>query len=661
MPILSATNIRHAYGERVILAGVSISIEPDERVGIVGRNGCGKSTLLRILHGTLRPDAGEIAIRRGARVGYLEQDPHFEPHETLRSAAGLAFRELHDLHADLDAVFREMEQAQGQDLERLLRRQADLERQIESLGGYAIDHRIDAVLHGLGFDDAQFDLPAEALSGGQRSRVALARLLLEQPDVILLDEPTNHLDIAGRIWLEEFLRDEFQGAVVLISHDRYLLDRVVDRIVEVERARLIDYPGNYSAFRRLRQERREAQARAWEAQQRQFKREEAFIRKYKAGQRAKQARGRESRLQRAKDTSDLERPLELGSFSFNLPKAERPGDLVFVARNITKRYTRDDGSTLTLFQDLSLTIERGERWGIVGPNGAGKTTLVRTLLKQVEPDTGSVTIGSRVRVGEFRQIADDLDPELTVVRYLQKVIRDENPDRLLSEQEARDLAGQFLFSGDDQQKELGVMSGGERARARLAALLASAKNVLVLDEPTNHLDIPSAERLEDALARAFDGTLILISHDRALIDATCDHLLVLDGHGGARVHYGNYSEYLDGAGRAVDQDAPPQLPGDRAASSPTPSPAGSNGRAEDPSGKAHAPKKRRPSRHSWMPTERLESEIQRLEGEIARLDEQMNDPAFWTDAVRAAEANARREELRRELAELEDEWLARLA
>ncbi len=658
MPVLSATNIRHAFGDRVILDKVSISIEPDERVGIVGRNGCGKSTLLRILHGTLKPDAGDISLRRGSRVGYLEQDPHFKPGETLRSAAAMAFRELHDLHAELDTLFRKMEQADGDDLERLLRRQADIERRIESLGGYAIDHRIDAVLHGLGFSDAQFTLPAEALSGGQRSRVALARLLLEQPDVILLDEPTNHLDIDGRVWLEGFLRDEFQGAVMLISHDRYLLDRVVDRIVEVERARLIDYPGNYSVFRRLRRERRESQARAWEAQQRQFKREEAFIRRYKAGQRAKQARGRESRLQRARETTNLERPLELGSFSFDLPKAERPGDLVFVARNITKRYTRDDGSTLTLFADLSLTIERGERWGIVGPNGAGKTTLVRTLLKQVEPDAGSVTIGSRVRVGEFRQIPDDLDPELTVVRYLQKIIRDENPERLLSEQEARDLAGQFLFSGDDQQKELGVMSGGERARARLAALLASAKNVLVLDEPTNHLDIPSAERLEDALANAFDGTLILISHDRALIDATCDHLLVLDGRGGARVHYGNYSEYVQHTGHTADGSSHKHAEPDESASR---SRSDERAHAEPSRSDTDRQPKKRASRHSWMPMERLESEIQRIEGEIARLDEQMNDPAFWTDAVRSAEANAQREELRAQLAELEEEWLARLA
>ncbi len=664
VPILTATNIRHAFGDRLILDSVSLSIEPDERVGVVGRNGTGKSTLLRAMGGLLKPDAGDISLRKGARVGFLHQDPQFPKGTTLRDAAAEGFAELVDLHHQLDAVFYDMEGAQGDALEKLLHRQSNLERRIQAAGGYAIDHKIDAVLHGLGFSDPQFSLPVEKLSGGQRSRVALAKLLIEDPDVILLDEPTNHLDIDGRIWLENFLADEFKGAVVLISHDRYLLDRVVDRIVEVERTRLIDYPGNYSAFRRLRAERREAHGRAWEAEQRQFKREEAFIRKYKAGQRAKQARGRESRLDRARAGSELEKPLERGTFTFNLPKAERPGDLIFVARDLAKRYTRDDGSTLTLFEGLTVTIERGKRWGIVGPNGAGKTTLVRTLLKQIEPDAGRVTLGTRLSVGEFKQIADDIDPELTVVRYLQRVIMKENPDRPLSEQEARDLAGQFLFSGRDQEKEIGVMSGGERARARLAALLASAKNVLILDEPTNHLDIPSAERLEDAIANAFDGTLILISHDRALIDATCDHLLVLDGQGNARVSHGNYSECVDRLSepipgstgfQPVDQSRVRQHADPRASNAPSPpaSPA--------PSDTTHnGAEKNRKSRHSWMPTDKLESRISELEGQIARLDETMNDPAFWTNAINAAETNAKRDELKAQLDEFEEEWLTRM-
>ncbi len=678
VPILTATNIRHAFGDHVILDGVSLSIEPDERIGVVGRNGSGKSTLLRAMAGTLKPDAGEISLRRGCRVGYLQQDPQFREGITMREVAAEGFAALAELHRQLDAVYHEMEEAKDEALDKLLHRQSDLERQIESSGGYVVDHKIDAVLHGLGFSDAQFTLGVEKLSGGQRSRVALAKLLLEDPDVILLDEPTNHLDIDGCIWLESFLSDEFKGAVMLISHDRYLLDRVVDRIVEVERTRLIDYPGNYSAFRRLRGERHEAHARAWDSEQRQFKREEAFIRKYKAGQRAKQARGRESRLDRARAGSELEKPLERGTFTFNLPKAERPGDLIFVAHDLAKRYTRDDGSTLTLFENLTVTIERGKRWGIVGPNGAGKTTLVRILLKQIEPDAGRVSIGTRVAVGEFKQIADDLDPELTVVRYLQRIIMKENPDRPLSEQEARDLAGQFLFSGRDQEKEVGVMSGGERSRARLAALLASAKNVLILDEPTNHLDIPSAERLEDAIANAFDGTLILISHDRALIDATCDHLLVLDGLGGARVYHGNYSEFLEsekarerGSERggsvgfqpvsreqqAADQNQVRQHADPRQPASQGSTNSSSTSNASDSKGVAAQTRK---SRHSWMPTGKLESRICELEGEISRLDEIMNDPAFWTDAIKAAQTNAKRKELNAELGEFEEEWLDRM-
>ncbi|MEL7473057.1 MAG: ABC-F family ATP-binding cassette domain-containing protein, partial [Planctomycetota bacterium] len=554
MPLLAVTNLLHRYGDVITLDGVSLSVEDSERIGIVGRNGTGKSTLLKVITGDLKQDAGTVSLARGRRLGYLKQDPVFEEGETLRSAAEAAFAELHKLHQDLHAVFDRMGEAEGDALEKLLREQERLEKQIEAAGGYAIDHKIDEILHGLGFTDAQFGVPVDQLSGGQRARLALAKLLLEQPDVILLDEPTNHLDLAGRLWLESFLKDEFKGAVVMISHDRYLLDNVVSRIIEVEHARLIEYPGNYKAFRRLRAERREAQLRVWEKQQTTFKREEAFIRKFKAGQRAKQARGREARLDRAKQGA-VERPMELSELRLTLPKAERTGDIVASVRGLTKLYPTDDSGEKVLFREFDLTIGRGERWGVIGPNGAGKTTLVRCLLGEQQPTDGKITLGSSVAIGHFSQRDDWIDPDKTLYRFIQKMVKDETQGETeLSEQESRTLAGAFLFSGEEQEKEMGVLSGGERARARLAALLACRKNVLVLDEPTNHLDIPAAERLETALGLAdpehpgkrkgaFDGTLILISHDRALIDATCDRLIVLDGSGGADVFLGSYSEW----------------------------------------------------------------------------------------------------------------------
>jgi ATP-binding cassette, subfamily F, member 3 len=647
MSVLVAANVAYAIGDLEILKGASVAIEEGDRIGLVGRNGSGKSTLLRVLAGEIRPDSGSVIRQRNTRIGYLAQEPALTPGRSLRQEAEAAFGRLHRMQAELESLFVEMAEARGEALDRLLRRQEDLERRISAAGGYAVGHRVEAVLHGLGFTDAHFGVPVEGLSGGQRARLALAKLLLEEPDVLLLDEPTNHLDIDGRLWLEAFLTEEFRGAVVIISHDRRLLDNVVTRIEEVEQGRLIDYPGNYAKFRKLRAERREAQLRAFENQQTRFRQEEAFIRQYKAGQRAKQARGRESRLEREKAASSLERPVELATLSFELPPAERTGDIVASCRGLSKRYTDERGREKVLFDDLTLTIKRGERWAIVGPNGAGKTTVARVLLGEIRPDRGEARLGSNVKVGHFRQTHDDLDPEKPVFRYLQDVYRREHGDAQMSEQAARDLAGAFLFSGPEQEKELGVLSGGERARAVLAGLLASTKNLLVLDEPTNHLDIPSAERLEEALGAegGYDGTLILISHDRALIDATCDHLLALDGEGNAEVCFGNYSHWREQRSRAEAAPTParPQATSRR---DPAPRPA---------AGGASAPARKRP--YSWMRLEQLEERMGEAQAEIALLDDRLADPELWKDAEKAASVRDRRDALRAELDELEEEWL----
>ncbi|MFG0282958.1 MAG: ABC-F family ATP-binding cassette domain-containing protein [Phycisphaerales bacterium JB039] len=670
MPAIAATNLHLAYGSDIILEGCSLSIEPGERIGLVGRNGAGKTSLMRIMAGELKPDSGDVAVQRGMRVRLLRQDPRLDPDETLRGEAESGFAELHDLHRQMDAVYARMEGAGGADLEALLAQQADLESKINALGGYAVDHRVDATLHGLGFADGQFSIPVRGLSGGQRARLALAKLLLEGPDILLLDEPSNHLDLDGRIWLETFLVEEYRGAVLMITHDRTMLDRVAQRIVEVEHGRLISYPGSYSAFRQLRAERRQTQLEAWEKQQSRFRKEEEYIRRFKAGQRAKQARGRETRLEREKQDQRIERPQELGVFRFQLPQGPRPGDLVVTARGLTKRYPRAGGGVTTLFEDLSITIGRGERWAIIGPNGAGKSTLVACLLGEMAPDAGTSRLGSNVRTGFFRQEEDGLDPDLPVCRYLQNVILKENPGKPMSEQEARDLAGAFLFSGDEQDRALGEMSGGERARARLAALLASAKNLVVLDEPTNHLDIPSAERLEAALAiprqdpdtgertgpekAPFAGTLILISHDRTLIDATCDHLIVLDGRGGAEIFHGGYSAYA--AARRAPAEASEAPGASKPAERREPAATASRDTVSAPA----APAKKRKSPHSWMSSEQLETRIAELEGQVARLDRTLGDPEIWKDAVRAAALTDERAELKSALGALEEEWLGRI-
>jgi len=638
MPLITAVNIRFTHGTLIVLDDVSLSIEPGERVGLVGLNGSGKSTLLRVIAGESKPDHGEVNIQRGRRIGMLKQDPEFDPDQTLIEYTHGAFGELSAMHDELHQVFEQMGEAEPAQLEKLLRRQADLEHRIEAGGGYVVEHKVEEVLHGLGFVDAQFNIRCGDLSGGQRSRVALARLLLAGPDAILLDEPTNHLDIDGRIWLEDFLINVYRGAVVLVAHDRYLLDRVVTRIVEVEDARLLDYPGAYTQYRKQRAERRMVQARAFEKQQTAFKREEAFIRKYKTGQRAKQARGRQSILDRAK-TDALERPVEHATFRMNLPKAERSGEIVVTTSDVTL-HMGDADTGRTLFRGLNAKVSRGERWGIVGPNGSGKTSLVRTMLGELRPTSGSVRLGSNVITGYFRQGMDDMDPDQPITRFVQRRVEMESGTQL-SEQEVRNLLGAFLFSGGDQDKAMGALSGGERARASIASLLASAKNLLVLDEPTNHLDIQSAERLEEALAPdgAYDGTLILISHDRALIDATCDHLLVLDGEGGAKVILGNYSDW-----ERSKRESELAQPGPSRA-------AGEQNLAELPP--SELPK----SRFSWMAVEKIEERMGELQADLVPIDESLADPGTWTDAGRSEGLREQRSVVQGELDELEEEWL----
>ena len=677
MPLLAAVNLKKNYGVDVILGGVSLSLEAGERVGLVGRNGQGKSTLMKIIAGLLEADGGEVNVAKGRRVGYLHQDPALPAEETVRGAAEGAFAELHRLHGEQHALYEQMASATGEALERVMRRQADIERRIETLGGYAIDHKIDATLHGVGLTDAEFGLRVASLSGGQKGRLALARLLLEEPDVLLLDEPTNHLDIAGREWLERFLTEEYRGAVVMVSHDRRLLETVVTRIVEVEQARLIDYPGGYSAFREIRAQRRLTQMRAFEKQQDKFKAEEAFIRRYKAGQRAKQAKGRETRLEREKESATLERPMEIGTMRLRLPPAPRSGDIVLASRGLSKRYTNPDGSVRVLFENLDLTIGRGERWGIIGPNGAGKTTLVRTLLGEIAADDGTAKVGANVVAGYYRQTHDGLDPSLTVSRYLQKIVAKENPGIDWSEQQARDLAGAFLFSGDEQDKELSVLSGGERSRAVLAGLLASAKNLLVLDEPTNHLDIPAAERLEEALGtpperlkaageepdeEAFDGTLILISHDRALIDAVCDRLVALDGAGGARVFSGNYTEWHEKQ-RETERERREADIAEKEARERAEKKKREAEEAKERAKRASAPagggKKGMRSSLERMTTEQIEKKIEALEARIREIDQSLTDPAVWRDTKRSADLGDERTRAVAELEPLEFEWSRR--
>jgi len=648
MSLVTLSNVTHAFGSRVILDGATLAIEPGEKIGLVGRNGQGKTTLMRVMLGAMTPDAGSVQRQRGMRVGYLAQDPDLEPDDTVRDAAERAFATLHDLHVQLNDVYEQMAGADDGQLNRLLRRQSDLEARIEAEGGYAIDHKIDATLHGLSFNDEQFNLKVHQLSGGQKNRLGLAKLLLESPDLLLLDEPTNHLDIAGRQWLEQFLADEFPGAVIVVSHDRWLLDRVVSRIIEVERAGVRDYPGNYHKYLELREQRQLTQARVYDKQQTAIRKQEQFIRKYKAGQRAKQARGRAARLERFKRDELVDRPVELDVMKLNLPRAPRSGEIVARAEGISKSY-----GDLTLFDAFDFTIYRGDRIGIIGPNGVGKTTLVRCLLGEIEPDAGRVRLGTRLAIGYYRQIQDHLDQTLSVVKYLQSVIVAEDGSTHASEQQARSLAGMFLFSGDEQDRPLGELSGGERSRAVLAGLVASAKNLLVMDEPTNHLDIPSAERLEQVLSRdgAYEGTLLLISHDRALLDATCDKLIIFEGDGSVRVFEGTYHDLLW-------QEQQQQSHSDRESKAEA-----RRGKPRERQKGAGATRIERSAESNdglqALSISKLEQRIEAIEQRRAQIDELLLDPAVYSDGQQCNALKAEREALGAELQPLEAEWARR--
>ena len=654
MPVATLSAVRFGHGTRILLDDVSLSIESGEKIGLVGRNGFGKTTLMRMLAGELPPDTGSASVTRGARVAFLTQDPRLDPADTLRSSVARAFERISQIQSQLESIYDALATADGDELERLMARQSTLEHELEQAGGYAVDHRIDAVLHGLGFEDVQFGIPVSSLSGGQRARAGLARLLLEEPDLLLLDEPTNHLDIAGRRWLEGFLADEFKGAVVVVSHDRWLLNAVASRIIEIHDAALRDYPGNYEDFVALRRERTLTQLRQHAKQQDRIAREQAFIDRYRAGQRARQAKGRQTRLERFRRDELIERPQDFDVMRLQLPRAAPLGDIVVSAEGLSKTL-----GERTLFRELELTIAPGERLGVIGPNGAGKTTFVRTLLGELEADCGIIKRSPRLSAGWFRQTHEHLDLSLAVWEYLRQTVPPRANGLKLNEQEARDLAGAFLFSGSAQESRLGALSGGERVRAILAGLVAGAHNLLVLDEPSNHLDIPSAERLEQALSLppeegGYDGALILISHDRALLESTCDRILCIEGDGTWTLFNGDYAEYEASREAASKASAAPAAPAPPQPERPAERPRKPNDR--NPAASS-APRRKGP--HTSLSQEELESRIAAAESRIATIDQLLADPATFRDRARSASLLDERTALIARKSSLEEEWLAR--
>src|ERR1700730_6264305 len=524
------SDVHKSYGTQDVLRGASLQINSGEHVGLVGRTGAGIATIFRLINGEETPDKGEVIRARGMRLGLLAQHIHFEAGSTVHESALAAFGHLQQIEHEMHELEHRMAEVDA-DLEKVLERYSDLQHQFEREGGFEYTAKAESILQGLGFDRESWSLQTENLSGGEQNRLGLVRLLLSDPDVLLLDEPTNHLDVGAVEWLEEFLQS-FGSAFVIISHDRYFLDRASRRIIEVENGRANSYTGNYSAYLVEREEQREIQQRAYDNQQRLIAKTEEFIRRNLAGQKTKQAKSRRTMLQRL-DRVEAVRG-DQASGDFRMKDIERAGTHVLTVTEAAIGYPDK-----TLASDISLILRRGECLGVIGPNGSGKTTFVRTILGKLPQLSGEVRWGAKVQVGYYAQQLEDLDERNEIMMELRRV----TPPTATAG-ELRSFLAKFLFVGDDVYKQVRDLSGGEKGRLALAKLIYSGVNVLVLDEPTNHLDIPSREALEEALA-AYEGTIITISHDRYFLDRVATQILALDGAGAVEHYNGDYTEYHD--------------------------------------------------------------------------------------------------------------------
>ena len=536
--ILSVTGLAKAYGSESIFADVSFQVAEREHVALVGVNGAGKSTLLHIIARTEHANTGTVVRAAGARVTYLPQEARFSSERSVRDEARQAFQATLEAADRMREIERRMGDVGSDELDSLLAEYDRLQQRFESHGGYDLEHRTDEVLMGLGFEEGQFDEPVNHLSGGQKTRVALAKALLADPDLLLLDEPTNHLDLEMLEWLEGFLRT-WSGACLVVSHDRYFLDRVTSRTLDLSFGRLEDYPAPYSRYLVLREERLARRRQEYDEQQAFIARTEEFIRKYKAGQRSKEARGRQTRLERLER---LDRPQEHEALSLRINPAVRSGREVLTLSPLRIGYTTQEGS-YELLRTPELQIERGERVGLIGPNGAGKTTLLRTLTGEIPQLKGRFSFGVNVKVGYYAQGHESLPMAGTAL----SVVLAAQP---MGEEAARTYLGRFLFSNDDVFKRVESLSGGERSRLALSVLLLQQANLLILDEPTNHLDIQTRETLEGMLT-GFDGTILFVSHDRFFIDRMATRIWAVED-GTVSSFLGNYTDYQRKLGRRSD-------------------------------------------------------------------------------------------------------------
>ena len=529
MSLIRLEHVTKLYDPDLILDDISVSIEHGDRLGLIGRNGTGKTTLLKIINGLLANFKGKVVAAKGLRIGYLSQEPELARDCTLRQEMLKVFEKRRALEDKMLLLAEEMETEEAPNL---LGAYARIQEQHEQLGGYDYEHEINRILGGLGFSELDFNLPIRVLSGGQKSRATLAKLLLEKPDLLLFDEPTNHLDINGIEWLENYLNIEYNGAVLVVSHDRYFLDKVVRKVWELEEQKIKIYRGNYSKYVETKRVEQLVTERAFKKQQAFVEHEEDFIRRNIAGQRTREAQGRQKKLDRLER---IEKPKpDAPTLNLSFIPETRGGNDILRCQNVGKAF-----GDKVIFRDMNFEVYRRDVIGIIGANGTGKTTLFRMILGDEAPTDGEMWVGPTLKFGYYAQELEGLNPDNEIIDEIWAL----RPKH--THGEIRSFLSKFLFFGDDVFKRIGNLSGGEQSRVLLAKLLLANANVLLLDEPTNHLDIPAREALEAALAE-YPATLFIISHDRYLLNNLATKLLIFDGkpEGTAELFEGNYAEYV---------------------------------------------------------------------------------------------------------------------
>ncbi len=641
--ILACQNISKSFGDVEILKSVNFHIEEHDKLAVVGVNGAGKTTLLRVILGEEEPDTGTVVRARDIRIGYLSQHQDISFDNTVYQEMEQAKQYLIDMERRLRELEADMKHAEGAELEKILEAYNRLSTRYDHENGYAYESEITGVLKGLGFAESDYDRDINSLSGGQKMRIALGRLLLSRPDVILLDEPTNHLDMSSISWLEGFLAG-YSGAVIVVSHDRYFIDRVSGQILEIEHGKSTLYRGNYSFYREQYEKKRQDEMKAYLNQQAEISHEEDVIRKLKSFNREKSVKRAESREKLLSKVERIEKPEELrADMRLTLTPVTESGEDVLFAEHLRKAY----GENL-LFQELGLDIKRGEHVALVGGNGTGKTTLLKILARKLSKDEGTVTLGARVRMGYFDQENQDLDPEKTLFDEMSDAFPEMTNTRI------RNVLAAFLFTGDKVFQKIGDLSGGERGRLSLAKLMLSPANLLLLDEPTNHLDIRSKEILEDAI-RDYTGTVLYVSHDRYFINRTATRILELRAK--VLTNYpGNYDDYEENRDRlfllqnaenpyvdtnqAVTRDGFSIVSTDAYAKE-----TGSSSKEEYLQRKeAYAAERKRAS-----DLRKLEKQAAAAEEELEEIDAQLSDPANGTDVELLTKLTNRQQELEEQL------------